>query len=112
MQGNDSVIDAKYPPEVTYNQRRFLDMFIASQANELIVTAGSTFSDLIFATSGKLAHTVMDIGTCYRNVHSEPCYFYWREAPTCNANVNTSENLYHPFMLNSMNCYTFKYLYK
>jgi hypothetical protein len=87
-------------------------MFIAAQADELIVTAGSTFSDLIFAHVGKLAHTVMDIGTCYKNVHSEPCYFYWREATSCNKDVNISEVLYHPFMLNAMNCYTFKELYK
>lgn len=97
-------------PKLDEQTKKMVDLYVVGACDQLLVTAGSTFSDIIFARTGKLPWKVTNVNTCEQFPHSEPCYFYWKDA--LESSCYTEENYYksliqNPTNLNSGNCYTF-----
>eukprot|EP01112_Ceratiomyxa_fruticulosa_P012815 TRINITY_DN3574_c0_g1_i1.p1 TRINITY_DN3574_c0_g1~~TRINITY_DN3574_c0_g1_i1.p1 ORF type:complete len:498 (+),score=79.51 TRINITY_DN3574_c0_g1_i1:172-1665(+) len=86
---------------------RAMDYFLVGDADEIIATSGSTFSDIMFARTGKVPHQVTEVNTCYKNVHNQPCYFFWKGVLDTSCYPNGYDDLFrNPMMINQRNCYT------
>ena len=86
-----------------------MDLLLLGECNDIIVTTGSTFSDVIYGRVSKLPLKVSEVLLCFRDVTTQPCFFFYKEGigkASCMPKEFFSIELYNnPIFLNHRNCY-------
>lgn len=93
---------------ITSDGTQEMDMLLLGECDDVIGTTGSTYSEVAFARASKLPLKVSEVQLCFRDVTSQPCFFFYKYflETTCVKENFYSPRLYeNPIFLNQRNCY-------